>query len=117
MALDLAADRFRPGSPLAEVGIPLGPVPQGVGDDRVDIIEMENREALCDFLWRSTVHERVDHRGKGGRVPATRMTPSPSVERGIGSAAVALINMTSGYQIVPDESGKGPEGQKRRATS
>ena len=46
VGLDLAADRFRPGSSLAEVGIDLGTVPEVVGDDCVDVIELKDREVL-----------------------------------------------------------------------
>ena len=50
MGLDLAADRLRPGSPLAKIAIHLAAVPQVIGDDRVDVIEPENREVLRDLF-------------------------------------------------------------------
>ena len=48
-----------------QVGIDLGAVSQVIGDDCVDVVEIQNREILRDLLRRSASHERVDHGVQG----------------------------------------------------
>ena len=74
VSLDLAADLFRPGSPLAKVGIHFGAMPQVVGDDRVDIGKPKDREVLSDLLGGCAGHEGVHHRIQGD--PGSRDTDS-----------------------------------------
>jgi len=59
--LDFVPDRLPPSPTFVDIGLYLFAVPEIVGEDRVDIIEMEDGEVLRDLLWCGSGLEEIDY--------------------------------------------------------